>query len=141
MTDLPERNDAAEQLRAIVERIERLNDEIADLNAEKALIRAEAKADGFDVPTITAIIKRRKLEPSAVLEADLLLDTYEQALGCGAAATGVLSAQRGADGVFEVRMVAGPQPEAGEKLTKASKARRDAAALAELARMARETGQ
>lgn len=137
-----DRADAAATLKAIVERIEEVNDAIADLQGERAEIRAGAKSQGFDVPTITAIVKRRKVErdkgAQAVLEADLLLETYEQALGCGAAAAGMLQAQPGADGTFEIRMVAGPSAEAGEKLSKATRARRDAVALAELARMARE---
>lgn len=136
--DLPDREGAANQLRAIIERLERLNDEIADLNSEKREIRAEAKSNGFDVPTITRMIERRKKEPQAVLEGDLLLETYEQALGCGAAAVGVLQARMGEDGVFKVAMVTGPAPDAGQKLTKATKARQEAVALAELARRARE---
>ena len=138
LDDVRDPESAGEVLRAIVERIERLNDEIAELNADKKDIRAEAKAQGFDVPTITKIIQRRKLEPQAVLEADALLETYEQALGCGAAAAGMLQARKGADGTFHVSMISGPQPEAGEKLTRATKARRDSVALAELARQARE---
>lgn len=140
--DLPDREGAAEQLKALIERLEDLNDQAADIASEKSEVRARAKGEGFDVPTITAIVKRRKVErdkgAQAVLEADLLLETYEQALGCGAAAAGMLSATRGADGVFEVKMVTGSAPGVAEKLTRATKARRDSIALAELARQARE---
>lgn len=140
--DLPDREGAAEQLKAFVERLEDLNDQSADINSEKSEVRAAAKCAGFDVPTINGIIKRRKVQrekgAQAVLEADLLLETYEQALGCGAAAAGMLQARMGDDGVFQIAMVAGPSAEAGEKLTKATKARRDAVALAELARRARD---
>lgn len=134
--DLPDREGAAEQLRAIIESIERLHEDRAAIAAELKDMRAKAKAEGFDVPTINWVVERRRKDPKAVLEADLLLETYEQALGCGAAATGVLQANLGADGVFQIAM--GPAQDAGEKLTRATRARRDAVALAELSRQARE---
>jgi uncharacterized protein (UPF0335 family) len=136
--DLPDREGAAEQLRASIEYWERLNDDSAAINDQKRDLRKRLKSEGFDVATVAEMVKRRAKDPKAVLEADLLLETYEQALGCGAAAAGMLSAKMGADGVFQIAMVAGPQPDAGAKLTKATKARRDAVALAELARQARE---
>jgi uncharacterized protein (UPF0335 family) len=127
----------AEQLKSIIRQLEGLNDEAAEISKAKSDVKKLAKQDGFDVPTIMAIIKRRKMEPEKVLEADALLETYESAIGSGAAAAGILSTTRNADGSFEVKMVAGPD-EAVEKLSKATKARQDAIALAELARMARQ---
>lgn len=128
---------AAAQLLAIVETLEALDGERADISAEMRLVRSKAKADGFDVPTIKALLERRKKDPAALIEADALLETYEAALGCGAAAAGVLTTRRNDDGSFEVKMaVAGP--EAGAKLNKAQKSARDAVAMAELARLARE---
>lgn len=127
----------AEQLRSIIERIENMLGEVAEIRADIADAKKLAKSDGFDLPTIMAIIKRRKLEPEKVLEADALLETYEAAIGSGAAAAGILSTTRNADGSFQVKMVAGPDASA-EKLTKATKARQEAIALAELARMARQ---
>lgn len=136
--DLPDREGAATQLRASIEYWERLNDDAAAIAEQKRELRKRLKFEGFDVATVAQIIARRKKEPQAVLEADLLLETYEQALGCGAAAAGMLSAKMGADGSFEIKMVTGPPAGAEAKLTKATKARREAVALAELARRARE---
>jgi hypothetical protein len=80
--DLPDRDGAADQL-AIVERIEeRLNDE-----ARRSTPRRSANcASGSRVKGSTCRPSRgwsngARKEPQAVLEADLLLETYEQALG------------------------------------------------------------
>jgi uncharacterized protein (UPF0335 family) len=74
-------NDAAGQLRAFVERVENIETEIAERNADKRDIYAEAKASGFDVPTIKKVVRLRKLDASERMEADALLDTYLAALG------------------------------------------------------------
>jgi uncharacterized protein (UPF0335 family) len=132
-----DREGAAEQLRAIVERVKRLREERSVITGEIRDVLKEAKSSGFDAPTITQVVIRAEKDPKAVFEADALLETYEQALGSGAAALGILQAKRGADGVFKIEMVSGPSPDAGEKLTRATKARREAVALAELARRAR----
>lgn len=137
--DLPDREGAAEQLRASIEYWERLNEDAAAINEQKRDLRKRLKSEGFAVPTVSEIVKRRAKDPKAVLEADLLLETYEQALGCGAAAAGMLTAKLGDDGVFQIAMTSGPSADAGEKLTKSTKARREAVALAELARRARES--
>lgn len=133
----PNLTPAAEQLRAIVESLEGLMDERADINAEIRDRLKEAKGNGFDPKVIRVLIKRREEEPATLIEADALLESYEAALGCGAAAAGILSATRGPDGTFEVKMIAGDEA-AEAKLTKPAAARRDARVLAELARQARE---
>jgi uncharacterized protein (UPF0335 family) len=130
-------NGAADRLMGIVTMLEDLEADRDGINAQMRDIRKQAKGDGFDIPTIAMLMKRRKLDPEAVIEADALLETYELALGCGAAAVGILSMVRGADGVFEAKMLSGPA--AGEeKLTQKTKARRAAVALAELSRRARD---
>jgi len=68
------------QLRSFVERVERLQTEIDDLNGDKKEVFAEAKANGYDVPTLKKVIQRRKADKSAVEEQDALLDLYEGAL-------------------------------------------------------------
>lgn len=127
---------AAEQLQAIVERLENLAEEREGINADMRQVRAEAKLAGFDPATITKVIVRRKKSPEDLIEADALVETYEAALGCGAAAAGVLSMERNADGVFEPKMIKGPAAE--EKLSRSAQARRSAIDRAELARRARE---
>jgi uncharacterized protein (UPF0335 family) len=72
---------AADQLRLFVERIERINEELADIQADRKDVFAEAKANGFDLVALRAVIRRRKLEPHIRQEQDAILDTYEIALG------------------------------------------------------------
>lgn len=74
-------NNASGELRAFVERVENIETEIAERNADKRDIYAEAKASGFDVPTIKKVVRLRKLDASERMEADALLDTYLAALG------------------------------------------------------------
>jgi uncharacterized protein (UPF0335 family) len=72
---------AADELRLLIERIERLDEEIKGLNDDKRDVYAEAKAQGFDAPTMRRCIKIRKLEPHTRDEAEALLATYLEALG------------------------------------------------------------
>ena len=74
-------NAAPDQIRAYVERVERLEEEIKDLNRDKSEVYSEAKGNGFDVPTIKKIVRIRKLDHAERLEQDALLDLYMSALG------------------------------------------------------------
>ena len=75
---------AADRLRSIVERIERLHAERKDLAADVSDIFKEAKSAGFDVPTLRALIRVRARDPAEVEEMETLLDVYRRALGMGA---------------------------------------------------------
>jgi uncharacterized protein (UPF0335 family) len=72
---------AADRLRSIVERIERLEEERKALGNDIKDIYAEAKSAGFDVKVLRQIIKLRKQEPAEVEEQETLLDVYRRALG------------------------------------------------------------
>lgn len=72
---------AADRLRSIVERIERLDEERKAIGADIKDIFTDSKGAGFDVRTIKAILKLRKLEPSQVAEEETLLDIYKRAFG------------------------------------------------------------
>ncbi|GBQ27906.1 hypothetical protein AA0472_2536 [Acetobacter estunensis NRIC 0472] len=72
---------AADRLRAIIERIERLEEERKALASDIKDIFGEAKSAGFDVKVIRQIIKLRKMEPAQVEEQETLLDIYRRALG------------------------------------------------------------
>jgi uncharacterized protein (UPF0335 family) len=72
---------AADRLRSIVERIERLEEERKALAGDIKDIYAEAKSAGFDVKVIRQIISIRKKEPAEVEEQETLLDLYRRALG------------------------------------------------------------
>lgn len=72
---------AADRLRNIIERVERLEEERKSLGEDIKDIFTEAKSAGFDVKTIRQIIRQRKQEPSEVEEQETLLDIYRRALG------------------------------------------------------------
>ena len=72
---------AADRLRSIIERVERLEEERKALGSDIKDIFAEAKSAGFDVKVIRQIIRIRRQEPSDVEEQETLLDIYRRALG------------------------------------------------------------
>jgi uncharacterized protein (UPF0335 family) len=72
---------SAEQLRQYVERLERLEEEKKNIAEDIKEVFAEAKGNGFDVPTIKAVLKLRKIEANELDEAEYLLETYKRALG------------------------------------------------------------
>lgn len=69
------------QLRAFVERIERLEEEKAALAADVKDVYAEAKSMGFDVKTLRTIIRLRKQDENERSEQEAILATYMIALG------------------------------------------------------------
>ncbi|RSV15662.1 DUF2312 domain-containing protein [Sphingomonas sp. ABOLF] len=74
-------NIGAEQLRLLIERIERLEDEKKGISDDIRDVYAEAKSTGFDTKTIRAVIKLRRMEKHHRDEAEAMLETYKQALG------------------------------------------------------------
>ncbi len=74
---------AADRLRSLVERIERLEEERKALGNDIKDIYGEAKASGFDVKALRALISLRKKEPAEIEEQDSLLQLYRRALGMG----------------------------------------------------------
>jgi uncharacterized protein (UPF0335 family) len=72
---------AADRLRSLVERIERLDEERKALSADIRDVYAEAKSAGFDVKVLRQILRLRKQEPAEVEEQEALLDVYRRALG------------------------------------------------------------
>ncbi len=74
-------NSAAEQLRSIIERIERLEEEKAAIASDVKDVYAEAKGTGFDTKAIRALIRLRKKEPHEREEEEQLLELYRAAVG------------------------------------------------------------
>lgn len=72
---------AADRLRSLIERIERLEEERKALAGDIKDIYAEAKGAGFDVKVIRQIIRLRRQEPAEIEEHETLLDVYRRALG------------------------------------------------------------
>ncbi len=72
---------AADRLRSIIDRIERLEEERKALSSDIKDIYSEAKSAGFDPKVIRQLISLRKQEPADVEEQETLLDLYKRALG------------------------------------------------------------
>lgn len=72
---------AGAQLKSFIERVERLQEEIDALNADKAEVFAEAKGTGFDTKIMKQIIKIRRMDKDDLDEQETLLDVYKRALG------------------------------------------------------------
>ena len=71
---------AADRLRSLIERIERLEEEKSGIASDIRDIFAEAKGAGFDVKIMRTILKLRKMNDADRDEQEALLDTYKQAL-------------------------------------------------------------
>ena len=71
---------AGDQLRAIVERIENVEDEIKELTEAKKEIYLEAKGNGFDVKVLREVIRVRKQDSKERDERESLLEIYLQAI-------------------------------------------------------------
>jgi uncharacterized protein (UPF0335 family) len=76
-----EGNVAADQLRLFIERIERLMEEKRGISDDIRDVFAEAKANGYDAPTMRECLKLRRMEAHKRQEREALLDTYQLALG------------------------------------------------------------
>ena len=72
---------AADQLRTIVERIERLEEEKKAIADDVKEVYAEAKANGYDTKTLRKIVTLRKVEAAERQEQEAILDLYMHALG------------------------------------------------------------
>jgi uncharacterized protein (UPF0335 family) len=72
---------AAGQLRALIERIERLEEEKQTIAADIREVYAEAKANGFDTKVMRQVVKLRKQDAAERQEQEAILDLYMQALG------------------------------------------------------------
>ena len=72
---------AADELRLLIERIERLEEEKKAIADDVKDVYAEAKSRGYDTKTIRQIVRLRKMEAHVRQEADALLETYKAALG------------------------------------------------------------
>jgi uncharacterized protein (UPF0335 family) len=74
-------NFAKDQLKSIIERVEKLEEEKKAISDDIRDVYAEAKANGFDVKALRAIVRLRKIEPTEREEQDAILETYMHALG------------------------------------------------------------
>jgi uncharacterized protein (UPF0335 family) len=72
---------AKDQLKAIVERIEHLEEEKKALAGDIRDVYAEAKGNGYDVPALRTVIRLRKQDKHERAEQEAILETYLHALG------------------------------------------------------------
>ncbi len=72
---------AAGQLKSIVERVERLEEEKKEVAEQIKEVYAEAKANGFDAKTLRKVVSLRKRSTEERQEEQALLDLYLSALG------------------------------------------------------------
>ena len=79
--DEPATKFAKDQLKSIIERIERLEEEKKAISDDIRDVFGEAKVNGFDVKALRSIIRLRKMETSEREEQDAILETYMLALG------------------------------------------------------------
>lgn len=73
--------DAAEKLRTFYDRVNRLDETIAEFNDEKKDLYKELKSLGYDVAAFKKMVQRGKKQRNDVEEADSILDLYEMAIG------------------------------------------------------------
>ncbi|WP_315753927.1 MULTISPECIES: DUF2312 domain-containing protein [unclassified Bradyrhizobium] len=79
--DPPATRFAVDQLKSIIERIERLEEEKKAISEDIKDVYAESKGNGFDVKALRTIIRLRKQDPNERQEEESILETYMQALG------------------------------------------------------------
>ena len=81
MADVSKTTFAEGQLKALVERIERLEEEKKTIAADIKEVYAEAKGNGFDIKILRKVISLRKKEPEERQEEEAMIDLYLAALG------------------------------------------------------------
>ena len=72
---------SADQLKSIIERIERLEQEKINLSEDIKEVYTEARGNGYDVKTLRTVIKLRKMDVQDRQEQEEMLDLYLNALG------------------------------------------------------------
>ena len=72
---------AKEQLRAIIERIERLEEEKKTIGDDIKDVYSEAKSAGYDAKIMREIVRLRKMKPDDRQERESVLELYMRALG------------------------------------------------------------
>jgi uncharacterized protein (UPF0335 family) len=86
MTDTSTTTVHGAQLRGIVERIERLEEEKAQVAEQVKEVYAEAKGNGFDPKILRKVVAMRRLTPDERAEVEAIMDLYLQAIDGGAEA-------------------------------------------------------
>ncbi len=72
---------AADQLKSIIERVERLEEEKKTISDDIRDVYAEAKGNGYDVKALRTIVRMRKQDANERAEQETIVETYMQSLG------------------------------------------------------------
>ena len=81
MTDIGHNSIAKDQLKSIIERVERLEEDKKAISDDIKDVYSEAKGNGYDVKALRRIVSLRKQDPDKRAEQEAILDTYMHALG------------------------------------------------------------
>jgi uncharacterized protein (UPF0335 family) len=79
--DQPARRFAKDQLKAFVERVERLEEEKKAIADDIRDVYGEAKVNGYDVKALRSVVRLRKIDVKERKEQEAVLETYLHALG------------------------------------------------------------
>jgi len=71
----------ADELRAFIERIEKLDAERRDVAELRKEVLAEAKGQGYDTTVIRALVTLRRQQPDDIAEFEAIMDMYKSAIG------------------------------------------------------------
>ncbi len=74
-------NVTAARLTAFIQRVERLEEERAEVAEQIKEVLSEAKGEGFDVRILRQLLRLRKMKPHDRAEQEELLETYKAAIG------------------------------------------------------------
>ena len=81
MIEIGHNSIAKDQLKSIIERVERLEEDKAAIGSDIKDVYAEAKGNGFDVKALRAIVRYRKEDAQDRAEREAIFETYLNALG------------------------------------------------------------
>lgn len=81
MTEIGHNSIAKDQLKSIIERVERLEEDKAAISSDIKDVYSEAKGNGYDVKALRAIVRYRKEDAQDRAEREAIFETYLNALG------------------------------------------------------------
>lgn len=81
MNEIGHNSIAKDQLKTIIERVERLEEDKAAIGSDIKDVYAEAKGNGYDVKALRAIVRYRKEDAQDRAEREAIFETYLNALG------------------------------------------------------------
>lgn len=81
MTEIGHNSIAKDQLKSIIERVERLEEDKAAISSDIKDVYSEAKGNGYDVKALRAIVRYRKEDAQDRADREAIFETYLNALG------------------------------------------------------------